>query len=127
MRDRAVAFLIVIALSGAVFTPCRATVPASLQGVSEAVGENGQGGSDPVSSGVVNQRSTPSNPVLTARCPCGCNERLAVPGSATGLGVALISRAPSPAPLPGDQELCSVISFLPTSPLSGIDTVPRSA
>ncbi|HME73188.1 MAG TPA: hypothetical protein VKM54_25465 [Myxococcota bacterium] len=125
--DRAVALLIVIAFIGAVYTPCRPLIPASVHGVYEAAGENGQGGFFPVSNGDVNDKSARSNPpALKARCPCGCDERPAVAGSSPGLGVALIARAPSLYPLPSHRELASRSSILPLEPPRKIDAIPRS-
>ena len=119
--DRAVAWLIVVAFLGAAFAPCRAMLPAAAQGE-----ELAQRGSISRSSARVAEETTPaSGALLTARCPCGCDERPAIAGSPPGLGVALISRSPSLGLGTGDQELGSLISFLPTSPLSGIDIVPR--
>jgi len=129
-KKSAIALLLVIAFVGATFTPCRPLPLTSSHGVRDATdgGVHWNAGSDPAPSTAVGRAGAePNRVVLVGRCPCGCDERPPVAGSSPGLGIALISRAPSPAALPGDQELCSVISFLPTSPPSGIDTVPRSA
>src|SRR5271157_267337 len=128
-KKSAIALLVAIAFVGATFTPCRPLPLTSTPGVPEAADRDvhRNAGSDPAPSTAVDRTSTQLNRVvLTARCPCGCDERPPVAGSSPGVGIALISRAPSPASLPGDQELCSVISFLPTSPPSTIDIVPRS-
>ena len=119
--DRAVAWLIVVAFLGAAFAPCRAVLPAATQGGGVAP----RGFLSHPSAGVANETPPAGGALLTARCPCGCDERPAVAGSSPGLGVALISRSPSLGLATGDQELGSLISFLPTSPLFGIDIVPR--
>jgi len=127
---RAIALLVSIAFLGAIFTPCQATTLTSafLEAASEEM--HWDATSEPVSqphAAVTRENSRAEHVVLKARCPCGCDERPALAGSSPGLGIALVSHAPSLVPLPGDQELEVTISFLPTSPLSGIDTVPRSA
>lgn len=137
-RARTTGLLVTIAFVGAIFTPCQTQRLVPIHAFQAGAGEENHlgEGSGPVShswlrahldstAGHANSRA--EQVILKARCPCGCDERPAVPGSSPGLGVALVSRGPSVAPLSGDQELVGEISFLPTSPLSGIDTVPRSA
>ena len=123
---RVFAFLIAIAFMGASFSPCPAPPSTPVQSVQESAVENGQGSFPPRSTEVVNGGGArTSAPLLYARCPCGCDERPAVAGSSPGLGIALISRAPSLVAVPGDRELERAIPFLPLPPSFRIDTVPR--
>jgi hypothetical protein len=125
---RAEAFLIVIAFLGAAFTPCRPAAPVSVHSVYEA-GENSQRNGDfgPTSGAGGSDKNARSNPLaLKARCPCGCDERPAAAGSSPGLGVALVTRAPSLNPPPPNRELGSHRSALPLEPPRSIDTIPRS-
>ena len=87
--NRAIAFLLVVAFIGAVFTPCRLLIPVSVRGAYEAGGESGQGAFASGASRAERGVGAQSNQLaLTARCPCGCDERPAVAGSSPGLGAA---------------------------------------
>jgi len=124
------ALLVVIAFVGATFTSCRPLPLTSIPGVPDAAdrGVHGDAGSDLAPGTAVGRAGAePNRIVLTARCPCGCDERPHVAGSSPGLGVALISHVPSPVVPWGDQRCSSLASSLPTARLTSIDTIPRSA
>jgi len=131
---RVIALLIAIAFVGAILTPCRPFPLTPIHDSQESAGEVilGDTAPQPVSrihshSAVSHASARAGEVVLKARCPCGCEERPAATSTSASLGIALISHVASLAWLPGSQELWIATSFLPTSPLSGIDTVPRSA